>query len=135
MHNILPCYFPTTILFVDDNKNFLKSTKLNLKSNYNSFVFLDDVKQTIDYINNTYKPAPYPKRYINYMDGEGYAHHAIDINLYELPNEVYNDKRFEQISCVVVDYDMPGMDGLEFCKQINDKTFRRYCSQVLQMKN
>ncbi|MDH2917356.1 MAG: response regulator, partial [Gallionella sp.] len=39
--------------------------------------------------------------------------------------EVYNELRFEQVSVVVVDFDMPSIDGLQFCREIKNPHIKK----------
>jgi CheY-like chemotaxis protein len=51
--------------------------------------------------------------------------HVIDVSLDMIHREVHNEHRFEQVSVVVVDYDMPEIDGLEFCRNLKNKAIKK----------
>jgi CheY-like chemotaxis protein len=53
------------------------------------------------------------------------SHQTINIDLAAIHAEIYNPNRFSEISVVVVDYVMPGMDGLEFCRRIENSNIKK----------
>lgn len=53
------------------------------------------------------------------------TNHTINLNLNAIHAEIYNPKRFSEISVVVVDYAMPGMDGIEFCRRIGNTNIKK----------
>lgn len=118
--NIPICFYPTRIVVIDDNEDFLELLSLKLDASYGDYKFYSNPKQALSYLNEEYKPDPYINHITSEIEGEGFQHRALDINLYELPKEIYNKDRFNQISCLVVDYDMPAINGLEFCRSIKD---------------
>ena len=38
---------------------------------------------------------------------------------------IYNETKFNQVSVVVIDYEMPGINGIELCKLIKDTTIKK----------
>jgi CheY-like chemotaxis protein len=128
------CYYPTTVLFLDDKKRFLSGLATNIDKNiaYRPFASPQDA---LDFIKKTHIPNPLPNSCFSSLkeaiDNESSAEFdevrsAIDIDVSEVYEEMYNPKRFERISVVVVDYAMPGMNGVEFAKQVKqiDPSFK-----------
>lgn len=54
------CYYPTSLILVDDNKKFLQSLRLGL-SDYSCF-FYENPKEALDFLNNSYKFEPFINR-------------------------------------------------------------------------
>jgi CheY-like chemotaxis protein len=53
------------------------------------------------------------------------TNHTINLDLTAIHAEIYNPRRFSEISVIVVDYAMPGLDGLEFCRRIENNNIRK----------
>lgn len=58
-------------------------------------------------------------------ENDPFTNYTVNINLGTIHNEVYNPQRFSEISVIVVDYAMPGMNGLEFCAQIKSSRVKK----------
>lgn len=62
---------------------------------------------------------------VSLLDEEEFEHRTLDINVRDIYRIMYNRARFQQISTVVVDYHMPGMDGIEFCRSIKNPNIQK----------
>ena len=124
---IRPFYFPTTVAIVDDSPDFLANLSLNLDPML-AFRLFDSPSKTLAALNGEHAGTPGPERFFSlYQHREEYSldHHVIDLNMARIHREVFNDKRFERCSVVVVDYDMPEIDGLEFCRRLEHSPVRK----------
>lgn len=127
MFNMIPCcYFPTEIVLVDDNLNFLNNLKLKLGKNHKVTVFTNP-KEAVEYLK---KKSSLADNFIN-----KYLEHSINdsgktikkgtlVNVGQLYQEVYNPQRFEIVSVIVVDYAMPQMNGQQFCNAIDNLHYK-----------
>jgi CheY-like chemotaxis protein len=73
-------------------------------------------------------PPPVVERFFSLYRHRGdksVSRHVIDVSLDMIHREVHNEHRFEQVSVVVVDYDMPEIDGLEFCRNLKNKAVKK----------
>lgn len=99
-------FCPTQVVMIDDNSQILKSIEMGLDPSLGFYRVFSDPRKGLFYINET---------------SQTYKHHYLTRdNVEVLYQEVYNTKRFNQISAIIVDYDMPGLNGLELCEQIED---------------
>lgn len=120
---IAGCYFPTTVLFVDDRQDYLESLKV-LIDRITCYRFYTEPQKAIEYLQNDYTSTIFLQNWISHLNDQTVApdyddHHAfVDINLFSIHKEIYSDHRFSEVSVIVVDYAMPGMNGIEFSKQI-----------------
>jgi CheY-like chemotaxis protein len=112
--------FPTTVFMIDDNVEFLKSIAIGLPSEAATYNFYSDPKKALELINEKYTSNRFARGLVNLIDEEEFEHRTLDVNVRDLYRIMYNKSRFQQISTVVVDYNMPGMDGIEFCKSIKN---------------
>jgi CheY-like chemotaxis protein len=53
------------------------------------------------------------------------VHRILDVALDSIHKTVRNRRRFEQVSVAVVDFDMPSMNGLDFCQNIENPAIRK----------
>jgi len=117
--------FPTTVLMIDDNVEFLKSIAIGLPADAATYNFYSDPKKALQLINEKYPSDRLASGLVNLMDEEEFEHRTLDINVRDIYRIMYNRARFQQISTVVVDYNMPGLDGIEFCRAIKNQHIQK----------
>jgi CheY-like chemotaxis protein len=124
---ITPLSFPTTVVIVDDSLSFLDSLVLHFDPELAFRAFaappealaaVNSARDASAIANSCF--APYRER-----DDCDIERHVVDVDVNQLNRELFNPRRFESVSVVVVDYDMPGMNGLDFCQQIADPAVRK----------
>ncbi|MDR2681727.1 MAG: hypothetical protein LBB29_01610 [Holosporaceae bacterium] len=124
--NVFACFFPTTVILVDDSAVFLESLKdcLDIKSvTFKTFV---NPAEVVDYVNEV--SATNRLDYADLVrDGEDSMSDwkSILLNVNYLHREIYNPYRFSRISTIVADYLMPGMNGIDLFSRIDDKNIQR----------
>ncbi|MBS0357927.1 MAG: response regulator [Proteobacteria bacterium] len=128
-YSALPaCYFPSTTFFVDDSREFLVNFTLQLEdslafqvydSPYDALDALYASRQTPDYLSQ--------RCITEYLDSRAWpmTNQTVNLNLAAIHSEVYNPQRFSEVSVVVVDYAMPGMNGLDFCQRIQNSPVKK----------
>jgi len=112
------CFFPTTVLLVDDNRRFLVNVQMDLHTESAVYRTFDNPKRVLEYLTQEYSPDYFTKRCLLRPEEEHGDHRNIDVDIRAIHKEIFNSRRFEQISVMIVDYSMPGMTGLELCQQI-----------------
>lgn len=100
MKSILPFFLPSEIVMIDDDEMLLagwgasfSSLPINLKTFSNPF-------EGVEFIQNR---------------SEVNAYNSID----SLYLQIFDASRFHRISTVIVDFDMPGLGGLDVCRKIS----------------
>lgn len=124
---IHPFYFPTTVAFIDDSLPFLSNLSLQLDSRM-AFRMYHSPFAALTALNGTGAAPSIAGRFFSLYRHRGdtsYAHHVIDLSLDMIHREVHDEHRFEQVSVVVVDYDMPEIDGIEFCRSIANPAIKK----------
>ncbi len=124
--NVACCYYPTTVVFVDDNQSFLDNIILSMSTSINVVSFTEPTK-AIEYL-NMHAISSFTQKYFKSLkenddDAKDFGfnvsnveHGYIDIDLFKIHREIYNADRFNNSIVVVVDYTMPEMNGMELCK-------------------
>lgn len=125
MGTIPICLFPTKVLLIDDNLLFSKELVPSLDDFKFTYEIYNNPQEALTFLTQDYKSDSFPERLISQPDELEWQHAMIDVNIYDLMKEIYNPKRFEQISTVIVDFDMPGMNGLEICEKITDPSIQK----------
>ena len=127
MKNYVESYFnyPSTVVIVDVNKEFLDDLSLTLKQNQHETIkaFLQSQK-ALSYLkkqNYIYKNYNQFLETFKAIELDADDRDVVSkINFKNILNLIYDKERFNEVSVVVADYSMPEMNGLEFFKQIKD---------------
>lgn len=125
MNTVPLCMFPTKVLLIDDDMLSLKRLDANLDDTRFTYQTFNDPHKALKFLNDESKIDSFAKRLICQPDEDQWQHAKLDVNIYDLMKEIYNPRRFESISTVVVDFAMPGMNGIEFCEQITDPSIQK----------
>ncbi|MDR0580540.1 MAG: hypothetical protein LBG04_00260 [Holosporaceae bacterium] len=126
MSGVLSCFFPTTVVLVDDNVSFLNSLSETIVMPGVIFKKFTSSVKALDFINeiasvNRLDYADLTK------DGEENTSDwkSVLLNINCLHREIYSYDRFSRISAVVADYSIPEMTGVEMCSNINDPNVQK----------
>nr|WP_199066070.1 response regulator [Chromobacterium sp. ASV5] len=126
-HHAPLLHFPTTTLFVDDSRSFLENLSLQLDSSL-AFRYFDSAHQALDYLNDDARLSTSLEAVFAEQEDQDewpQSKLAVDLKLDHILREAQNLDRFERVSVVVVDFDMPEMDGLELCRRIADPAIKK----------
>jgi CheY-like chemotaxis protein len=118
MKPILPCFCPTTTVFIDDNSSMLMDLipALNLE-NHPHLTFVQP-QEGLSFINQDTYRQEFVERMI--IEDESQEGDGVSFSPQCFVPELQSPSRYHQISVLVVDYEMPGMTGLDLCKQIQN---------------
>lgn len=124
MKSKIPLYFyPTQIVFVDDNSDFLEtltqafSHRFNVKSFDNAdaaLSYINEYQREAKLVANDEKPRP-----------QGDSDAWVKRVLTHQNIKRFDEMRVKEVSVLVVDYSMPAMNGLEFCEKINNSAIKK----------
>lgn len=134
--DIACCYFPTKVMFVDDQREYLEHIALDLNDNL-ACLFHINPTEAIARIKEHNQPAPFIKQWSQNLNRSDeielgrtledkiYTHNFVDIDVPAIHQQIYSPTRFNEISLVIVDYAMPNMNGLQFCEQLKDLPIKK----------
>lgn len=122
---IAPYFHPTKIVLVDDDIDFLGNLSLQLDADL-AYLLFDSTRKALGYINQSRGRGNIADRFLRERSSSpensqiGEKEQLLEIDSEAVLQEMYFSNRFSQISVVLVDYEMPQMDGLEFCRKIKE---------------
>jgi len=120
-----PFYFPTQVVMVDDDPDFLDGVSLMLDSSL-SYCLYQSASEALDYVNSAHQQVNLLQRcYSNYKTGHQDSDSLSHVDIGKLHEEIFNPARFKTSSTVVVDYSMPEMNGLEFLMSLKNPFIRK----------
>jgi len=112
--------YPTKIVILDDDPLFTDALSESLKNDYSLLKF-NDPNQCINFFKQ-YTPLSSNLRFVRGCNElENYntsGHLPVDIDFSALKEFRTKENRMDEVSVILVDYNMPGMNGLEFCRQL-----------------
>jgi len=104
-------WHPTSMVFIDDNVHFLKSTIALVGHGDSLYLAYDNPNHAVSYV---YK-------YGDNVDNHSFFIAKSEDDIYfSTLSLIYNRFRFLTISTVISDYDMPIVNGAEFFQKISD---------------
>ncbi len=122
------CYFPSTVMLVDDSQSFLTNLSFELDPKL-VYELHDDPSAALDYLTNDYQASCVFQRSLSTnadIGGYGFSNqHTVDVNIDEILIELYNPERFKEVSVIIIDYAMPRLSGLALCEALKDSPIKK----------
>jgi FixJ family two-component response regulator len=112
------CYYPTTVVMVDDDAKFLNKIANNLVKNNIAVKSFTNPTQAIDFINQHPQRLSFIKTLLK--PGEASKSHlVVNIDLKEIQGQILRPDRFSEITVVTMEYAMPGIKQLNLGQHIH----------------
>lgn len=128
MNGLVPILkFPTTLIIIDDNPEFLNNIELILgdKYRYKSFksakealVFIKDQEAALQDMIKKYLSISIEEPELPTPTAPAYS------NVIKIHDIIYNPNRFALSSVIITDFAMPDMNGLELCEQLKNRLLK-----------
>lgn len=120
-----PFYFPTQVVLVDDDPDFLEGISLMLNKDL-GFKLFQSATAALQYVNAAHRHVDLVQRcYTSYKTGPQESDALSHIDIGKLHHEILNGLRFQTCSTVIVDYSMPEMNGLDFLRSLRNPHIRK----------
>jgi CheY-like chemotaxis protein len=120
---MIPFYHPTSVLVLDDDPLFLESLDFQFSDELSCQTFTRP-DAALEHLRAQAGQHPHFGRYFKDCSetkpGESRGDPLLRLQLSELRSLVDDQARHQRISVAVVDFDMPKMTGVEFCRAIRD---------------
>ena len=113
-------YHPTKVVFLDDNQGFLDALELEFGDQKNMMMFTCP-DMAMSAINN--REECILRKIFSGKEGinDDTANHVGGFEVHNIVNIIDDATRFDNVSVLVVDYEMPTINGVEFCRKLEDK--------------
>ncbi|HVV69218.1 MAG TPA: response regulator [Patescibacteria group bacterium] len=123
-------YFPTTVLLVDDDSNFLSNFGFMIDQNI-PLKLCDTPHKALEILRLSPKAEDIINKSITSVaplesgDTNLFPDYIMRADIKNLHEYIYYKSRFSCISTLLVDYSMPGMDGDELCRQLENNPVKK----------
>lgn len=117
LSSIFCFYHPLSLIFLDDNNNFLNSVKLNFFENKNLMMYTDPFK-ALEQIKNNTQDLLKPILGTDENEFNDTFPYLSNLKISNTLKMLSNRSRFNNCGVLVIDYEMPEMNGVEFCNKI-----------------
>lgn len=122
----LPCfYFPTSVMFIDDNRTMLDNLCLNLQLNL-PFKLYDEPQIALSSLQLQLITPELNSSFLhnNYSDDDE-DQAVAKINFNQIRTLSMKPDRFSHVSTLVIDQSMPVLTGIEFCQHIHNSAIKK----------
>lgn len=118
-------YHPIKVIFLDDSRAFLDALDLEFCTQFNMRTMTnpDTAKYTID--NHSQNITKSVFNLVNDIDSDTTTNRVIGFEVSNILNIIYDQIRFDHVAILVVDYEMPDINGIEFCQTLKDRKIFR----------
>ncbi|MGE3919780.1 MAG: response regulator [Gammaproteobacteria bacterium] len=123
--NYIPtCYFPSTVMIVENAHHSINEITKLLEKNIFYKVF-NTTTDALEVVHNGHQLDQFNTQNILEDNEHSKSNYVFNLDLSGLHTEVYNPQRFNEASVIVVDFDLPHMNGLEFCRRMENSLIKR----------
>jgi len=116
-HQLSCCYYPTRVVLLDDNQNFLQEMQLGLSLRKINSLTFQRCNEFIDYLHNYSLPTFVDLCMQVESDGDN-DNYLISVDVGKISAKAKDEKRFDEITVALIDYAMPEMDGITLLSQL-----------------
>ena len=128
MNRWLSFYYPTTVVFVDDEKNFLLALQNRIPSDLSCKLFHNPM-EALDFIDSGKSLISNKLEHPFLLDDQLNESEpdilGVGVKFDSFVQSIYDLNRFSTLSVVIVDYMMPELNGIDFCKRLNGHPIKK----------
>jgi CheY-like chemotaxis protein len=114
-------YFPIKVIFLDDNPGFLDALDLEYGAKFNLLTLTNPEKafQMLDNCSQDVTQSIF--KLMNNVNEDTTSDRVIGFDVSKMLSLLYEKNRFEHAPLLVIDYEMPTINGIEFCKKLQER--------------
>ena len=118
-------YHPIKVIFLDDSRSFLDALDLEFGAQLNMLTLTDPdtaIQIIDDHSENITKSV---FKMMSGIDTDTTTERVIGFEVSNMLNLLYDKTRFDHVAILVVDYEMPDINGIEFCEKLKERKIFR----------
>ncbi|MEM7402933.1 MAG: response regulator [Myxococcota bacterium] len=112
------CSHPISVNLVDDDSDFLTDLSTCFSLDFFRYETSKSPKKLLAHLNKQYAGSPLVERVLQELPVGARGDKRIEVEGSTIYHEVKQLQRFERVGIVIVDVQMPEMDGVDFCKKL-----------------
>lgn len=119
--NKLPLvYYPATVVWVDDSQVFLEGIKISNFEPFNVRVFgrPEDCLNYFSPYTSFLQQRNFLQSCDKYEESDLIDHMPVDVDFKAINHLSNLDKRYDEVTTIIVDFDMPNINGLKLCEKL-----------------
>lgn len=128
MKNKLPLfYFSPTICWIDDDQLFLEAAHTTFSENYKCLLF-NNPEKYLKFFTDYQSPLSkihFTRAFTESDTFDTNNHYPVDIDINVIANMDNSPSIYEEITTIIVDYNMPDINGIEICHKFKDTPFKK----------
>lgn len=120
-------YFKPTICWIDDDQLFLDAVSISFQEKYNHLSFTNPCK-ALQFLQSYQSPLANLIFKHEFSESDVFGtndRYPVDINIPSIKNIVNLTNRRNEIAVLVIDYNMPEINGLDVCKQLRELPIKK----------
>ncbi len=123
-NHMLSCFFPTTIVFIDDSMSYLEGMLSIMNLQHAIPKLFSNPVEAVKFINQ--HPSILQRSFLAPMDESQNDHAGLDIDIRNFHQKIlkHGDRRFHEVTVVVCDYAMPQKNGLQVLQEIKNRELK-----------
>ncbi|MGD9108261.1 MAG: response regulator [Gammaproteobacteria bacterium] len=131
----IACYFyPTAVAAIDDKQDYLDNLTARLSKDFYVEPFIDAFK-AVEFL-KLHSMQSNLHQYLTSLKGrediedlgdleeDSIAHTYTSVDVFNIHKMIYDADRFKKFIVIIVDYAMPGMNGLQVCEKLKDLPYK-----------
>lgn len=123
-NQMLSCFFPTTVIFIDDSVSYLNGMLSTINMQHAVPKLFSNPVEGVNFINH--HPSILQRSFLAQSDEEFLDPSGLDIDVRHFHKKLLQqpDKRFQELTVVVCDYAMPQKNGLQVLQEIKNRELK-----------
>lgn len=118
------CKYPTTVLLVDDNIAFLNNLKLHLSHHLNYQLHHQPKQLLINLVQKLMRSQEPSDEFLQPCADTDETP-SMSVNFSSIYKKILDEHKIHEISILIIDYAMPSINGIDFCKQLKHSPIKK----------